>query len=60
MTEKPKYFCEQCGKFITATREGKYRSHKSTRAEWPGSPFCAPCPNSGARAYPEFKEGEAR
>lgn len=38
-----------CGKWITLTKEGKFRSHTTFVREWPGSPFCKHCEKSGAK-----------
>lgn len=44
---RPRYFCEKCGKYITATKDGNYRHHRGHRKEYPGSPWNEICPNAG-------------
>lgn len=51
MTE-PRYLCDRCGKFITATKAGSYRSHRGHVKEYPGSPWNRICANTGKPVDP--------
>lgn len=51
-TEPGRYWCS-CGKYITRTKAGSYRHHRSLVPEWPGSLHMALCEKSGTQILPD-------